>query len=94
MFTDEEIDVRKVDMIDVRRQVQKVSKKGKEKIEMIIAGPPGPPHWQDLLKWLDPTTLLSFVIEVFPFRQDPSKLCHNIFEGESKVIATYLGRKM
>ena len=92
MFTDEEIDVRKVDVIDVRRQVQKVCKK--ERIKMIIAGPPGPPHWQDLLKWLHPTTLLSFVIEVFPFHQDPSKLCHNIFEGESKVVATYLGRIM
>ena len=94
MFTDEEIDVRKVDRIDVRHQVKNVVNNGNNKIDMIIAGPAGPPHWQYLLKWLEPSTLSGFSIKVFPFRQDPSKLCHDIFRGESKVVATYLGRIM
>lgn len=83
MFTDEAIEVRKVD--------KNVLNNGKG-IEMMIAGPPGPPHWHDLPKWLDNDTCP--VLNVFPFRQDPSQLCEDISEGESKVVPTFLGRKM
>ena len=83
MFTDEEIDARKVDRIDVCLQVKEVVSEEMD-ITMIVAGPGV--HWRHLPEWMDYDVLSRDGIKVLPFHQEPSKLCQDIFQSESKVV--------